>query len=104
MSGGADSGRAGLPDGWGRLERSAEEAALALSRWKARAAEAEAEVRRLRDALEEHARDREGTAADADLEVRRLKAENAALVSRMQQARKRVSGLMARLSALEIEP
>jgi hypothetical protein len=36
-------------------------------------------------------------------EVRRLRAENTALQSRMLQARKRVAALMKRLSALGIE-
>lgn len=92
-----------LPPEWRRLERSAEEAGALLARWVARAREAEEEVQRLRQALEELA-GREPQAEGSGDEVRRLKAENAALHSRMLQARKRVASLMQRLAALEIEP
>jgi hypothetical protein len=101
VSGGAERG-APFPAGWPRLERSAEEAALALALWKRRATEAEDDVRRLREALEELAGERDGT-PDAAHEILRLKAENAALRSRMLQARKRVSALTSRLAALELE-
>ena len=91
-----------LPSEWRRLERSAEEAGILLGRWIARAREAEEEVQRLRAALEEYAAQRSGS-GDVDEELRRLKAENAALHSRMLQARKRVATLMQRLAALEID-
>jgi hypothetical protein len=102
MSIGAEGPGGTLPAEWSRLERSAEETALLLRRWVRRAREAEEEVERLRGSLEEVA----GPGPDSeDLlhEVRRLRAENAALHSRMLQARKRLSGLMQRLAALEID-
>jgi predicted nuclease with TOPRIM domain len=68
-----------------------------------RAQQAEEEVERLRQSLEELAAGRSVT-DDAAQQLRRLKAENAALQSRMLQARKRVAALMQRLSALGIEP
>jgi hypothetical protein len=88
---------------WDRLERSAHEAATALSLWQRRAREAEEEVIRLRLALEEHASGRVEPGLDLREEVRRLRAENTALHSRMLQARKRVAALMKRLSALGID-
>jgi hypothetical protein len=91
-----------LPPEWGRLERSGEEAALLLRRWVRRAREAEEEVERLRGSLEDVANP-EAVSADLHEELRRLRAENAALHSRMLQARKRVAALMQRLSALEID-
>jgi predicted nuclease with TOPRIM domain len=96
-------GRAELPPGWARLERVAEDAAMAVSFWKRRALEAEEEVLRLRRSLEELAATQEQPDS-LEEEVRRLRAENAALQSRMLQARKRVGGLMKRLSTLELEP
>lgn len=91
-----------LPDHWGRLERAAEDAALALAVWRRRAVEAEEEVLRLRRVLEGVASDRTGP-KDVDEEVRRLRAENAALQSRMLEARKRVAALMRRLLSLGVE-
>jgi chromosome segregation ATPase len=100
----ADAEKRGRPDvDWERLERSAEDVALALGRWRRRAREAEDEVERLRLALENVA-EVEGGAGDLAQEVRRLRAENATLSSRMLQARKRLSALMQRLSSLEGEP
>lgn len=89
-----------LPDVWMQLEREVEEAATALRGWRRRALEAEEEVSKLRHALEELASGRE-QGAGASEEVRRLRAENAALRSRMAQARKRVTSLLGRLAALE---
>jgi hypothetical protein len=89
---------------WDRLERSAHEATAALTLWKRRAREAEEEVIRLRLALEDHATGRMEPGLDLRDEVRRLRAENTALHSRMLQARKRVASLMKRLSALGIDP
>ncbi|CAN5848394.1 hypothetical protein BH23GEM6_BH23GEM6_15370 [soil metagenome] len=89
---------------WERAERLAHEAAAALTFWRRRAREAEDEVLRLRLALEEHASGRMEPGADVRDEVRRLRAENAALQSRMLQARKRLAALMKRLVALGIEP
>ena len=117
MSNVVDRGGGHLPAEWLRLERAAEEAALALGRWTRRGREAEDEVERLRAALEDLAGNRPAdvpstsrtleplASPDPELmqEIRRLKAENAALRSRMLQARKRLSGLMQRLAALELE-
>lgn len=102
MSGGADSRSGALPEDWRQLERAVEEASVSLGRWKRRAAEAGEEVERLRRSLEELAAERDSP-DDLSDEVKRLKAENAALRSRMQQARKRIGGLLQRLSALDIE-
>jgi len=89
---------------WERAERLAHEAAAALTFWRRRAREAEDEVLRLRMALEEHASGRMEAGGDMRDEVRRLRAENAALQSRMLQARKRLAVLMKRLVALGIDP
>lgn len=98
--------RAEPPAGWDRLERAAEEAALAVGFWKRRALEAEDELQRLRRTLEAIGREREQAEPKEDLreEIRRLRAENAALGSRMKQARARVGALLRRLGALEVEP
>lgn len=106
MSAAAERRRgAELPPQWGRLERVAQEAAAALSAWRRRALEAEEEVVRLRRSLEELATARSAQPIpDLRDEVRRLRAENAALHSRMIQARKRVAALMKRLVTLGIEP
>jgi predicted nucleic acid-binding Zn-ribbon protein len=88
---------------WDRLERSAHEATAAIGFWKRRAREAEEEVIRLRLALEEHASGRVEPGEDLRDEVRRLRAQNAALESRMLQARKRVAALMKRLAALGVD-
>jgi chromosome segregation ATPase len=103
VSAAADRKRPALPHPWAQLERAAREAAAALGRWKQRALEAEEEVGRLRRSLEDLADSDRPPADDATEELRRLRAENAALRSRMAQARKRVSGLMQRLSALEVD-
>lgn len=94
------------PPGWDRLERAAEEAAVAVGFWKRRAVEAEDELQRLRRSLETFALAREDEGAREDLreEIRRLRAENASLTSRMKQARTRVGALLRRLGALEVEP
>ena len=107
MSAAVDRGvRPEPPAGWDRLERAVEEAALAVGFWKRRALEAEEELQRLRRSLEAFALEREVEAPDGDprAELRRLRAENAALRSRMSQARARVGGILHRLSALEREP
>jgi predicted RNase H-like nuclease (RuvC/YqgF family) len=98
----AKRGTENFPSEWGRLERAAEDASALLVRWIERARQAEEEVERLRQSLEELATGRSVT-DDAAQQLRRLKAENAALQSRMVQARKRVSALMQRLSALDID-
>ncbi len=87
-----------LPAPWERLERVAGEVAVSVGYWRRRSQEAEEEVARLRRSLEELA----GADGSED-EIRRLRAENAALRSRMQQARTRVEVLLKRLGALGVE-
>ena len=95
--------RTELPRQWERLERLAEEAAVVVGFWRRRAMEAEEEVTRLRAALEEVAS--VGTVpGDLREEVRRVRAENAALQSRLAAARGRVEGMLKRLIALGVEP
>lgn len=96
--------RAELPASWERLDHAAQEAASSLGFWRRRALEAEEEVGRLRRSLEELASGRAEPSDGFREEVRRLRAENAALHSRMVQARKRVASLMKRLVTLGIEP
>jgi predicted RNase H-like nuclease (RuvC/YqgF family) len=103
VSAGAKRGTQNFPQEWGRLEKATEETTALLARWARRAREAEEEVERLRRSLEELASGRESTGDDSQ-EIRRLRAENAALHSRMLQARKRIAGLMQRMAALDIEP
>jgi hypothetical protein len=104
MSAAADgAGRPELPREWERLERVAEAAASEVVFWRRRTVEAEEEVARLRQALEELALSRQDT-GDERREVVRLRAQNTALQSRMLQARKRIGALLKRLSALEIDP
>lgn len=91
-----------LPASWERLERAVEDAALGATFWKRRALEAEEEVERLRDTLEELAAQRQ--ARPGEDEMQRLRAQNAALNSRMQQARKRVAALLKHLATLRLEP
>lgn len=97
MSGAADPGA----DGWDRLERAARRAAQSLGEWRRRATEAEAEVVRLRATLEELTSLGPLPSDEAGDELRRLRAENAVLLSRTAEARKRVQGLLARLALLE---
>ena len=84
---------------WGRLERAAHAAASAVAEWRRRATEAEAEVGRLRRELELVSAPAE--AADGGDELRRLRAENALLSSRGDEARQRIRALLAKLSVLE---
>ena len=97
MSGAADLPPAGSP--WGRLERAAHSAAAALSECRRRASEAEAELLRLRRELEAVSA-AAPAAAPAD-ELRRLRAENALLTSRTEEARTRIRALLAKLAVLE---
>ncbi|CAN5626774.1 hypothetical protein BH23GEM3_BH23GEM3_08900 [soil metagenome] len=85
-----------LPASWSRLERAAAESVLALETWRSRALEAEEEIPRLRAALEEAvAHNGSDVPDDTRAQIRRLRAENTALRSRMTQARRRVSALLA---------
>ncbi|HEV2145837.1 MAG TPA: hypothetical protein VGR37_00315 [Longimicrobiaceae bacterium] len=102
MSAAADPSPAAPTAGWERLERAAERAAAAVGAWRSRALEAEAEVGRLRAALEAVSRE----AGEAPLggeagELRMLRAENALLRSRAAEVRWRVGGLLARIALLE---
>lgn len=87
--------------GWERLDRAAHAAAAALEEWRRRAREAEAEVVRLRHELEALTTLGPLPSAEAGDELRRLRAENAVLVSRTDEARKRVTALLAKLALLE---
>lgn len=104
MFGAADDDGAEAAAGWERLERAASAAAAALDEWRRRAREAENEVTRLRQELEELTTLGPLPSAEAGDELRRLRAENAVLSSRTAEARKRIGGLLARLSVLERRP
>ena len=97
-------GRFELPRQWERLERLVDQAAEGLGYWRRRAEAAEDEVARLRQALEELASAAEPMPGDLKAEVRRVRAENAALHSRLAEARGRVQGVLKRLVALGVEP
>ena len=88
-------------EAWGRLERAAHSAASAVAEWRRRAVEAEAEVARLRRELEGVSAAAPASPHDAREELRRLRAENALLSSRADEARKRIRGLLTKLSMLE---
>lgn len=104
MSAGAErNGKGTLPPEWDRLEHAAEALAAEVVFWRRRTEEAEREVARLRQALEELADAPTPAAASDGEDVIRLRAENAALQSRMLQARQRVRALLKRLAALELE-
>ncbi len=102
MSADVDRRPVDVPEDWTRLEQLAEATADSLSRWVSRAREAEAEVERLRHSLEALSNDQAGS-GDLAQELRRLRTENAALSTRMLEARQRVAGLMQRLAALEAD-
>jgi len=99
--GAADDDGVDAAAGWERLDRAASAAASALEEWRRRAREAENEVTRLRQELEELTTLGPLPSAEAGDELRRLRAENAVLSSRTAEARKRIGGLLARLSVLE---
>ena len=92
-----------LPSQWERLERAAEDASVAVAFWKRRALAAEEEVGRLRRAFEELGAEGDRP-RDLEEELKRVRADNTALRSRMLQARTRVSGILKRLGTLESEP
>jgi phosphoglycolate phosphatase-like HAD superfamily hydrolase len=107
VSGAADRPGAPLPPAWERLEHGADEAIAALEAWRARAEQAEAEVTRLRGALENAIRDIAADVPDpreARDQLRRLRAENAALRSRIAQANRRLRVMLDWTDALEPEP
>ncbi len=102
MSAAADPAAPPPEAGWERLERAASRAVAALAAWRGRALEAEAEVARLRAALESVAPGADGGSdRDGDAELRALRAENALLRSRGAEAKRRVTALLARLALLE---
>lgn len=94
-----DPALGGLGSSWARLERAAEDAAVIVASWRRRATEAEDEVVRLRRSLEEVG-SAEPSGDDLRQELRRLRAQNAALQSRVTQARKRISALLKRMDTL----
>jgi hypothetical protein len=83
------------------LERRVGEAVAALALWRGRAALAEEEAGRLRAELD-RAADSEPE-PETTAELKRLRAENAALKSRLAQAHRRVGLLLDWLGALEAE-
>ena len=95
--------RTELPRQWERLERLVDDAAVGIGYWRRRAMEAEDEIGRLRDALEEVASAAEPEAGDLKAELRRVRAENAALLSRLAEARGRVQAVLKRLVALGVD-
>jgi len=102
-AGAKPDGGPGLPPGWERLERVSDEAIDALVAWRARAEQAEAEVAGLRGALEDVIRNITSDAPeprDARDQLRRLRAENAALRSRIAQANRRLRVLLDWTDAL----
>ena len=101
MSAAADPAPVPPDTGWERLERAAARAAAALAAWRSRALLAEAEVDRLRDALEGMTGETALDSSGGEDELRRLRAENALLRSRTAEARRRVAALLARLAVLE---
>lgn len=101
MFGGADEPPvAEAPAGWERLDLAVRRATSMLAEWRRRALDAEDEVNRLRQALEAVAQ-RAESGGTPDDEAVRLAAENALLRSRTEEARRRVSSLLARLTTLE---
>lgn len=97
--GGRGGAGAGLGPTWARLERAAEDAAVVVASWRRRAMEAEEELARLRRSLDEVA-SAPDTGDDMRDELRRLRAQNAVLQSRMTQARKRIGALLKRMDTL----
>jgi uncharacterized membrane protein len=101
VSGDAEpSAPTGLPPAWAELEAAVERATLALASWRERALEAEREIVQLRTELESVAAQLEPSGNQRD-ELRRLRAENAALQSRMDQARRRADALLSWTYVLE---
>lgn len=98
--GGADEQPAAeAPAGWERLDLAVRRATAAVGEWRRRALDAEDEVNRLRQALEAVTQRAEAGTPAGD--AVRLAAENAVLRSRSDEARRRVSSLLARLTTLE---
>jgi hypothetical protein len=98
VSDGAEAARLAA---WERLDRVARSAAAALGDWRHRARQAEAETARLRAELEALSALGPLPSAEPLDELRRLRAENAVLTSKVDQARERIRRLLATLSVLE---
>jgi uncharacterized membrane protein len=100
VSAAADGPSAAPGAPWERLERASAGAADALAAWRKRALKAEAEITALRSVLEKVVSGMDATPGSPD-ELKRLRAENALLRSRTNEARTRVTSLMARLQVVE---
>lgn len=93
----------GLNPEWARLEQVAKDAAATLVERDRLYRNARETIVELNAALEELRADR-ADVTEARAEIDQLRIDNAALRGRMGQARKRISGLMQKLSALKLEP
>jgi predicted RNase H-like nuclease (RuvC/YqgF family) len=89
-----------VPPALDRLGAVVEDALVALESWRRRAEQAESEVTRLREALEAAAADVPAP-VDAARQIRRLRAENTALRTRMAQAQRRIEALLGWTDVLE---
>lgn len=97
----ADHPSPDLPPGWDRLGDAVDQTLSSLAQWRRRALDAEGEVGRLQQAMNDVLRGgAEGNGAAVE-EVQRLRAENALYLSRIKEARKRVGALLARVATLE---
>lgn len=92
-----------LPPEWSRLERAAEAAAAALAERERQHRAAQATIEELTATIDRLRVERESS-GDILSELEKLREDNGMLRRRMVQARKRITGLMQRLSALNIEP
>jgi hypothetical protein len=100
VSDGAETSRAARGS-WDRLDLAARAAASALGEWRHRALQAETEVARLRGELEALSALGPLPSAEPADEMRRLRAENAVLSSKVEQTRERIRRLLATLTVLE---
>lgn len=98
MSPAAEPPAAGLHAQFGRLDSAVAQAAALLPQYKSRAVTAEAELHRLRHELESIAA---GEGLEGGDELKRLRAENSTLRTRLGEGRKRVRALLLRLQALD---
>lgn len=92
-----------LPPEWAKLERVAEAAAAALVERDRQQRAAQATISELTATIDRLRAER-SSSAEVTSELEKLREDNSALRRRMVQARKRITGLMQRLSALNIEP
>jgi septal ring factor EnvC (AmiA/AmiB activator) len=84
---------------WAAIEAAVEEARAALASLRARASEERSEVERLRAELAAIAR----TGEEDSGETAALQAENALLRSRLEEARRRLDAVIARVEAFDEE-